>query len=189
MRSPRIRLHAFEPVSQVNGPGKRAVIWVQGCGLACPGCFNPETHDFSGGSLISMNDLLSMIIQEKEGIEGITVSGGEPVYQRRALTRLFQEVRHQTNLSIVVFSGYTLDEFNCAAGARPFLESIDVLIAGRYDQNLRVANGLTGSANKTFHFFTSRYAPRDFKQIPQAEVIISPQGEITFSGIYPLKWK
>lgn len=189
MRSPRIRLHAFEPVSQVNGPGKRAVIWVQGCGLACPGCFNPETHDFSGGSLISVDDLLSMIIQGKEEIEGITVSGGEPAYQRRALTRLFQEIRCQTNLSIVVFSGYTLDELNRTISARSFLESIDVLIAGRYDQNLRVADGLTGSANKTFTFFTSRYTPQDFTQIPQAEVTISPQGEITFSGIYPLEWK
>ncbi|MGD0006352.1 MAG: 4Fe-4S cluster-binding domain-containing protein, partial [Anaerolineaceae bacterium] len=39
-----LNLHHFEPLSLVNGPGKRSVVWVQGCTLNCPGCFNPQTH-------------------------------------------------------------------------------------------------------------------------------------------------
>ncbi|NJO00209.1 MAG: 4Fe-4S cluster-binding domain-containing protein, partial [Anaerolineales bacterium] len=38
-----LRLHQFLPQSRVNGPGLRAVLWVQGCSLGCPGCFNPQT--------------------------------------------------------------------------------------------------------------------------------------------------
>jgi len=40
-----LRLHAFLPRSRANGPGWRSVVWVQGCSLGCPGCFNPQTHD------------------------------------------------------------------------------------------------------------------------------------------------
>ncbi|MCU0780030.1 MAG: radical SAM protein [Akkermansiaceae bacterium] len=43
-----LRLHAFLPRSRANGPGWRSVVWVQGCSLGCPGCFNPQTHDWEG---------------------------------------------------------------------------------------------------------------------------------------------
>ena len=39
-----LRLHGFLPRSRANGPGWRSVVWVQGCSLGCPGCFNPQTH-------------------------------------------------------------------------------------------------------------------------------------------------
>jgi pyruvate-formate lyase-activating enzyme len=45
----KIRVRAFEPASRANGPGLRAVVWFQGCTRACPGCFNPATHDPRGG--------------------------------------------------------------------------------------------------------------------------------------------
>ena len=48
-RPMKIRLHAFESASRANGPGLRAVVWFQGCTLGCPGCFNPGTHNASGG--------------------------------------------------------------------------------------------------------------------------------------------
>lgn len=189
MLDSKIRLHHFEPFSQVNGPGARAVLWVQGCALSCPGCFNPETHDFTSGKLLPTRDLLDQILSGKDRIEGITVSGGEPAYQYRSLTTLFQEIRRQTRLSILVFSGFTLQELKPIPGIQAFLEAIDVLIAGRYDQKVRVANGLIGSANKSVHFISSRYSPHDLTLVPQAEVTISPQGEILISGIDPLQWK
>ena len=37
-------IHAIEPRSRANGPGARFVVWLQGCTLGCPGCFNPATH-------------------------------------------------------------------------------------------------------------------------------------------------
>ena len=45
-RARSLRLHRFIPRTEVEGPGARACVWVQGCHLACPGCFNPETHDY-----------------------------------------------------------------------------------------------------------------------------------------------
>lgn len=189
MPDPVIRLHHFEPASRVNGPGTRAVIWVQGCALGCPGCFNPVTHDFQTGKMISTTTLFEQINAQKKGIDGITISGGEPVYQHRALARLFEKIRRQTNLSILVFSGYTMEEIKRFPRIEMFLEHIDVMIAGRYDQNRRIASGLIGSSNKTIHFLTERYSQHDLDDIPQAEVVLSSDGTISLSGIDPLRWK
>ena len=89
----RLRIHAFEPFSRANGPGVRAAIWVQGCSLGCPGCFNPDTHPFAGGELLAVDDLFRRILALGDAIEGITVSGGEPLQQRRPLLALLQRVR------------------------------------------------------------------------------------------------
>ena len=88
----------------------------------------------------------------------------------------------------MVFSGYTLDEIRRIPGSQAFLEKIDVLIAGRYQADQRVASGLIGSANKTIHLLSSRYTISDLEAVPQAEIILSPEGEIILSGIDPLKW-
>ncbi len=183
-----LRLHRFEPSSRVNGPGNRAVIWVQGCALGCPGCFNPETHDFARGEVWEVEKLAREVIALGSKIEGLTISGGEPAHQHRPLAKLMAQVRQQTGLSTVVFSGYDMRELERIPRIGAFLSQVDVLIAGRYDANRRVANGLIGSANKTIHFLTGRYSPEDLADVPQAEVILSPGGEIILSGIDPLRW-
>jgi anaerobic ribonucleoside-triphosphate reductase activating protein len=64
-----------------------------------------------------------------------------------------------------------------------------VLLAGRYDERLRLARGLMGSANKTAHFLTDRYGPKDLAAVPEAEVVITPSGEVVTTGIDPLEWE
>ncbi len=206
MQDKTIRLHSFEPASRVNGPGLRAVVWVQGCALGCPGCFNPETHRMNGGEVWPVEKLVERIletpgvpgVQNPAGLErpapdagrleGLTLSGGEPLHQHRALARLLEQVRQKTDLSILVFTGYDWDELQRLKGIDRFLANVDVLIAGRYDASRRVAQGLIGSANKVPHFLTGRYTSKDLEAVPQAEVIVSPDGEIILSGIDPLKW-
>jgi anaerobic ribonucleoside-triphosphate reductase activating protein len=202
MQEKNIRLHHLEPASCVNGPGLRTVVWTQGCALGCPGCFNPETHAMKGGEIWPVEKLVERILEISHGsaskssqnrrVEGLTISGGEPIHQHRALAHLLQQVREQTDLSILVFTGYDWDELQRLngkdRGIDRFLAYVDVLIAGRYDASRRVAQGLIGSANKVAHFLTSRYTPRDLEAVPQAEIIVTPDGEIILSGIDPLKW-
>lgn len=188
MQDKTIRLHHFEPASRVNGPGMRAVIWVQGCALGCPGCFNPETHAAGGGERVTVDSLARRILAVQAGLEGLTISGGEPLHQYSALTRLLEQVRTQSNLSTLVFTGYDWDELIQFPGIERFLARVDVLIAGRYDAAHRRATGLIGSSNKVAHFLSDRYHQVDLDQVPQAEIIISPEGEIRTSGIDPLRW-
>ena len=66
--------------SIVDGPGLRYVLFLQGCPHRCPGCHNPETHDFSGGREVSLAWVLADV--EKNPItRGVTFSGGEPFCQ------------------------------------------------------------------------------------------------------------
>jgi len=188
MQDHTIRLHHFEPASIANGPGLRAVVWVQGCAFGCPGCFNPETHAMGGGELWPVEKLAQHIIGLKDTVEGLTISGGEPLYQHRALAKMVAEVRAKTDLSILVFSGYDWEELQQLKDIHAFLAHVDVLLAGRYKAEQRVAQGLVGSANKTVHFLTGRYSMKDLDAIPQAEIILSPDGEIKLSGIDPLTW-
>jgi anaerobic ribonucleoside-triphosphate reductase activating protein len=184
----RLRINGFLPRSRANGPGLRAVLWVQGCSLACPGCFNPETHSFTGGHFVSPDDLFRRIASLEGSIEGITISGGEPLQQRRPLLALLRRLRRETALSVLVFTGFTWDEVRGLPDADALLACIDVLIAGRYDGTQHLARGLRGSANKTVHFLTNRYTPDDLETVPPAEVFITPGGAIQLTGIDPLRW-
>lgn len=182
----RLHLHDFTLSSFVNGPGRRAVIWLQGCTLACPGCFNPGTHASTGGYYEHPAELARAIFRHSSELDGITISGGEPLQQPQALRHFLELIRANSNLSVVVFSGFSWDEIQKMPLHTELPELADVLIAGRYQQAQRIARGLQGSANKTFHFFTDRYSQDDFNEIPEAEVTIGADGEIFMSGIAPI---
>lgn len=183
-----LRLHYFTPVSYANGPGARAVVWVQGCTLGCPGCFNPETHPADGGELVSLDDLLQDILDLKDTIEGVSILGGEPLQQYRSVMSLLKKIRANTHLSILLFTGYTWEEVLQMPDSQGLLSYIDVLFAGRFINSQRVARSLLGSANKTVHFLTDRYSMADIDQVPEAEVMIGVSGDITLTGIDPLAW-
>ena len=183
-----LAVHAFVPVSRANGPGRRAVLWVQGCSLGCPGCFNPETHPFRAATARTPLDELAAGIARAaraHHLEGLTVSGGEPFQQRRALATLLARVRAATDLSVLVFTGYTTGELAAMPGAADVLRHVDVLIAGRYDAGRRLATGLRGSANKTVVCLTDRYTESEVDAVPEAEILIDAAGSVVLTGIDP----
>jgi anaerobic ribonucleoside-triphosphate reductase activating protein len=172
-----------------NGPGRRAVLWLQGCSLNCPGCFNQETHDVSGGELLYVDDLFLKITeaQARDQIDGLTVSGGEPLQQAELLVALLELIRTKTNLSSVIFTGFSFEEVVSMPVFERLKNCVDVLICGRYIEDLRVGSGLTGSANKTFHHFSERITQADFEAVGVAEVIIDEKGDLVFTGIDPVR--
>jgi anaerobic ribonucleoside-triphosphate reductase activating protein len=183
-----LNLYHIEPLSLANGPGKRSVLWVQGCTLNCPGCFNPQTHPALASKDWPVDRLVKLILERKNEIEGITISGGEPLQQIKPLIELVRKVKDQSDLSILVFSGFTWDEIQRIPGVHLLLKQLDVLIAGRYLASKRLASCLIGSSNKTIHFLTERYKMSDLIPVPGAEVLLNPNGEIVLSGIDPLRW-
>lgn len=188
MDSNLLRIHQFLPYSRANGPGVRAVVWVQGCSLGCPGCFNPETHSFGGGELVAVDELVRRIAVLGESIEGITLSGGEPLQQRPPLLALLGRIRAETALSVLLFSGFTWEEIQAMPEAENLLAGVDVLFTGRYEAAQRLARDLRGSANKTVHLLTDRYTKSDLEAVPPAELMITVGGDVIVSGIDPMAW-
>lgn len=182
-----LHLHDYLPSSRSNGPGNRAVLWLQGCTLACPGCFNPDTHAQTGGVTLSVAETIERICAITPAPDGITISGGEPLQQMPALLVLLQELQTQIALPIILFSGYTYKEIQLMPEFDELTSMVDVLITGRYQSQNRLATGLRGSSNKTLHFFSNRLNFQDFLDIPETEIILTPTGEVIMSGIDPFE--
>lgn len=168
------------PRSAANGPGERFVIWVQGCPLACPGCWNPDTWPFVRRETQSVDELTTAILATP-GIEGVTLTGGEPFAQAKALAELARRIR-TAGLSVFVFTGYEQEEL-VRPDHRELLQNTDVLVTGRFVQALATTSlPWRGSANQQVHFLTSRYNLLDAEAAVASEVLIAPDGTLTFTG-------
>ena len=135
--------------SIVDGEGLRAVVWTQGCPHGCPGCHNPQTHAFDGGTSVASESILEQL-KAHFYLDGVTFSGGEPMAQAAACGELAQAV-HQLGMNVWCYTGYTWEALMEAQDPdqRTFLEQIDVLIDGPFllaqkSLNLR----FRGSANQ-----------------------------------------
>lgn len=176
-----MKIHSIIKNSSVNGPGNRFVIWTQGCSLNCPDCWNPETHSFSSGQFFSQVDLLKMI-QNETKVEGITISGGEPFEQPYELFELTKLIRKNTNLSQIIYSGYTINEIHKNDEMKKVLSNVDVLIDGRFNSSQLSKNGSVGSINQKHHFLTNRYSIYNFQEQNGLEYHFSNDGSTSLTG-------
>ncbi|NLN93123.1 MAG: radical SAM protein [Candidatus Hydrogenedens sp.] len=153
-----IRVHRFLSETEVEGPGKRAALWVQGCMRRCPGCFNEDTWPLEGGTRYSVEELDAMICRERN-IEGITFLGGEPFLQAAALALLAKKCRER-ELSVVTFTGYDYKDIR-SSEREDWLELLsmtDLLLSGPYLQEQQdFSRPWIGSSNQEFHFLSPRY--------------------------------
>jgi len=178
----KLSLHSILSQSEVNGPGERVVIWTQGCGKACPGCFNPETWKFVDRWLESPQDLAEHIISSNP--EGLTLSGGDPLEQPEALLEFLKALHAYGNpeslradlfpRGIICFTGYLLEELEGAA--LECVDYFDLLIDGRFIEKLRYTSGIAGSSNQRFHF--SSHPGRGESRLSRDEVIIDQAVEV-----------
>ena len=90
------RIHSFQSLGTVDGPGVRAVVFMQGCPLRCICCHNPDTWDVAGGEEIESEKLVEKILRFRNyfaGKGGVTVSGGEPLLQSAFVCELFEKLK------------------------------------------------------------------------------------------------
>src|SRR5438270_9754122 len=81
--------------TEAEGPGRRFALWLQGCPLRCPGCCNPEMLPFAGGELMPVSGLTEQVRRaaDRDGVEGITLLGGEPTAQAEGASALARSAR------------------------------------------------------------------------------------------------
>lgn len=175
--------------SAANGPYTRFVVWVQGCPLACPGCINPDTWDPRAGRRTTVDALWHAIEgiadgipgttdgtndgahDGTEGIDGITLTGGEPFEQAGPLARLAARA-HRRGLGVVAYTGYPLAALTTPAH-RALLAEVDLLIAGPYVARQRTTRlPWRGSRNQRLHHLTARYRDVDPGEAIEAEIIL-----------------
>lgn len=150
-----IRYGYYWPSSTALGPGKRFCLWVQGCQKRCYRCTSPDLQPMTEGKQIGADALAEIILNTPE-IDGITISGGEPMLQAPALSELLERVRSvRPELTVILFSGW-LREQMVRPMDRQLLERVDLLIDGEYVDSLNDNIGLRGSSNQQFHFLSDR---------------------------------
>lgn len=130
-----IRLAGIVNDSITDGPGIRFTIFVQGCPRSCPGCHNPQTQCLEGGTVFTTKQLLEKI-KSNPLLDGVTLSGGEPMIWAEQLLDLAKEIK-KLNLSLFCYTGYLFEELEKVKGAKELLKYIDVLVDGPFVQAKR----------------------------------------------------
>lgn len=182
-----LSLHSILLQSEVNGPGRRMVIWTQGCSHGCPGCFNPETWKFEDRWLESVENIYQRILLEKP--DGITFTGGDPLEQSDSLLALLKLIHSGSSpetlgkdflpKGIICFTGFLLEDL--VGSGLECVDYIDLLIDGLYIKELRYTSGLAGSSNQRFHF--SKHSGRGESRLRPDEILIDQSIEVHVDDI------
>ncbi len=185
-----LHIHRVHSPVRVLGPFSRAVIWVQGCVGNCRGCIAPYTKDMLKGTAIQRDALLEWVLSCEE-IEGITISGGEPMLQAGTLSRLIDDCRKEKDMGVVCYTGHVYDEL--AKSVDPdiisLLKKADILIDGPYIRKLHGSYLWRASSNQRLIPLTDRYRniveTLDSKTDKTAgiEFSLESSGLILYSGI------
>lgn len=139
--------------TKTEGPFNRCCIWFQGCNLNCKGCCNNDLQALVPKHIVDFDRLVEIVKEAKIkfGIEGVTLSGGEPSLQKGLLE--FNNEIHDLGLGIIMFSGHKKEDLN-----PELVRSVDLLIDGPFiESELDEKRVLLGSKNKNLNFITNRY--------------------------------
>jgi anaerobic ribonucleoside-triphosphate reductase activating protein len=175
-----IAIAEIADVSEVNGPGARAVVWVQGCPKRCPGCWNPDYLSFSSQWRLSPEELFEAVKSRTVGfklIEGITFSGGEPFAQAAGLAESARLFRKE-GLTLMSYSGFTAEEIN--QKGKPYtdlLDQLDILVDGEFIKEQQCNRLWRSSANQKIHFLSDRY--HEYKKLVSQDL---REFEVVLSG-------
>ena len=165
--------------SEIYGPGLRAVFWTQGCNLACKGCWNTQYWSKKGGDITQVSTLLEEL-DSIDGIEGITLLGGEPLQQSEASLELIQGCKEK-GLTVFLYTGYDPSEFDLTM--QQCFDLSDIAVTGRFVQELRDTTlRWRGSQNQQVHFISNAYEESVLQEQTEVECHILPNGEVRMVG-------
>ena len=149
-----INIHRYETVENEHlyGPGKRLLIFTQGCSLHCKGCVNQHLWEFGKGDDMSIEEIL----MQCKDLDGITLHGGEPLDQANSVREIVDQLK-KCEKTVVLFTGYTYQELN--ETQRWIWLNSDIVISGRYDETKRnIYLQFRGSTNQRVFTHKGKYA-------------------------------
>lgn len=133
--------------TMVDGVGLRTSIYFAGCAHKCEGCHNPESWDAHAGKEYTIDELLEII--KADEFANVTFSGGDPFFQVGAATELARRIKEETDKTIWVYTGYTIEKIIQTRFLARMLPYIDVLVDGPFIKELRNTNlPFRGSENQ-----------------------------------------
>lgn len=140
-----------------NGVGNRVTLWVSGCNHKCKGCHNEWLQDYTKGKILTEAVIEIYEALEKPYIKGLTISGGDPLYQSdESLDMLYDLIlnvrKDFPDKNIWIFSGFTLDEIvndPTKSKQKQILDNVDYFVDGRFVEELKDAQlPFRGSRNQ-----------------------------------------
>jgi len=179
-----LNIAAIAARTEVLGPGTRAVVWVQGCPLNCPGCLAPKWIPFVPAMELTPEEIVEKL--DLDRITGLTFSGGEPMEQAAGLAALARLARQEKDLDLICFTGYRYERLLKNPpndGVAELLAEVDVLVDGPFIQLLNDSVGLRGSSNQKVIHLTSRLQGHDFESHTRNIEITITDGDLAFIGI------
>ena len=161
------RVHSFQSLGTLDGPGVRFVVFLSGCNLRCGCCHNPDTWEIGTGTEYTAEDILRRVVRYREyyGMEGgITVSGGEPLLQADFVRELFTLCKQNGINTCLDTSGSIINERVLA-----LLEVCDrVLLDIKYTNDADYKNYVGCSIEKPLRFLdilSERNIPTTVRQV------------------------
>lgn len=125
--------------SYTDGPGNRTVIYLQGCDIQCPFCQSKHTWDATSpfSSRVDEDELARKVAEMAKGKDGVTISGGDPLFQPGPLAFLIRSLRKYGVTHIIVYTGNSFEELIDPVNPKyiwilEILPMIDVLVDGRF---------------------------------------------------------
>jgi len=176
-----MKLNIYKKVSctRVLGKGRRFGLWLQGCDKKCFNCIAKDSWEKGIGEEIDVKKLAREV--NSLDIDGITISGGEPLLQDEALSYFLNLI--DENLNVILYTGFRFEEVKHLKT----IKKVDLLIDGEYIDELNNDSPLIGSINQRVFVLSEKGIElvEYMKSLEKREIEINISKDVFLIGIPP----
>ncbi len=169
------------------GHGVRVGLWVQGCTIGCAGCASTDTWSTDGGITIAIEDLADRLAGLLADADGLSLTGGEPLQQAGALTRLLDLLADRGTLDqvdVLLFTGYAPARARTLGAG--LWQHLDAAVAGPYRADRPNDHPLVASANQELMVLSDlgRHRYGDVPDtVPTTIDVSTANGDLVMAGL------
>lgn len=178
-----INYHDYSIVENEHlyGPGKRLLLFTQGCSLHCDGCVNSHLWEFGVGKNVSADELLD--ICQQNNLDGLTLHGGEPLDQPEEVYKSVKLLK-DNGFTVILFTGYSKKELSKLQ--LKIWNRADIVVCGRFVQSKRnIYLQFRGSTNQRVITHKGKYKSYKIDDGQTVAILtVDINGELNIKGFY-----